>query len=281
MTKSQLDAKLKLADEAYIYERYDDALTYYKEILAEKPDDVEIAFRILICRVHCATLAQFNSISRSLRLEAPSLLAKVKNSPSVSYYSLGRVIQSMEKDFTNAVNVCYRAIMNHYREFSEVDSVLSETRHRISALSTASGAFGEKLYQTYTDPSIQQLCVRPLKNAVDLFQRSAAGLLNDDRFSQSLIDASRVNVFVGIIKKFEPTYRHPLYETKNTPSAQSANSVPQWFKIAFLLVSIILILVSIGLLCSKDANNIVVGFGLLFMGGGFFYGSIVLLSQNN
>ena len=221
MTKKELENKYMLARRAYEYRHFDEAYSYYKEILSEVPDDYEATFRQIISRVHISTLSDFEAIHHSLAFEVSSVFS-FDSFKKLDEQQKIEVVTNMEREFTNAVIVCEQAVTNHYLEFQSLPNSIYEFRSQMTKLSSACGCFGESIYNSFQNESIQKICVNPLKNAVISFKKSAAGL-GDDVYNSG---TSRMILgkYTSKIRQFEKDYVNPCYEVAYTPKSNTGSN---------------------------------------------------------
>ena len=266
MTKKQLENKFTLARRAFENQHFDESYSYYKEILSEEPNDFEAAFRSIISRANISTLASFKEVASSLTYEVSQLL-KLQSIKELNEEDKLIVIKNAEKEFTQAIITCEQAATSHYIKFQSLPESISEFRGQMIKLSFACGKFGETIYDTFENNEIKKLCVNPLKNAVSLLKKSAAGLPAD------VFNTSRMELgnYTYKIQQFEKDYINPCYEAMkkesssqntNRTSSKGLNSAAKfslWLSIACIIGGIISC-------CCGGATAIGVGAGLIFFG---------------
>ena len=218
MTKKQLENKYILARREYENQRFGDALAYYKEILNEEPNSYEAVFRVIICKANISTLASFDETYHSLAFEARKVFS-FESFKNLNEIEKKYAVKDMERDFTNTIITCEKAISNHYVEFQSLPNKLSEFRGQLIKLYTACGCFGESIYENFTNEEIKKICVTPLKNSIALLKKSAMGLPN------SVFEATKYELarYTSKIKEFEPDYVNPCYEKTSSQNKYQGN----------------------------------------------------------
>ncbi len=271
MTKKQLENKYTLARRAFENQHFDEAYSYYKEILNEEPNDFEAAFRSIISRANISTLASFKEITSSLTFEI-SRLFSLESLTSLDSEEKLKTVKNAEKEFTQAIISCEQAASAHYIEFSNLSNALSEYRSQLINLSFACGRFGETIYDEFDDEEIKKICVNPLKNAIALLKKSAMGF-SADIFSTSL---STIGNYDMKIRKFEANYVNPCYEAmkKESPSQNTNRTSSKGLNPAAkfsLWLSIACIIGGIISCCIGEITAIGVGVGLIVFGVFFLF----------
>ena len=269
MTKKQLENKFTLARRAFENQHFDEAYSYYKEILSEEPDDFEAGFRSILSRANISTLASFKEVASSFKFEIPRLL-KLDCIQNLNEEELFSIIETAVNDFTNTIITCAQASSAHYIQFQSLPESMSEFRSQMMDLSFACGSFGEAIYNSFKSEKIKGLCVPPLKNAVNLLKRSAAGL------PAYVFATSRdtLDSYTYKIRKFEPDYVNPCPETPkkentkpvtNSTSSSTSSKKLNSFAKFILFLSIPCIIGGIIACCSGE-DALPAGVGLLLFG---------------
>lgn len=271
MTKKQLENKFTLARRAFENQHFDEAYSYYKEILSEEPNNFEAAFRSIISRANISTLASFKEITSSLTFEISKLFSLESLTTLDSEEKL-KTVKNAEKEFTQAIIVCEQAASAHYIQFSSASNALSEYRSQLMGLSFACGRFGETIYDKFDDEEIKKICVNPLKNAIALLKKSAMGF-SADIFSTSL---STIGNYDMKIRKFEENYVNPCYEAmkKESQNSNAQSSTPKGLNSAAkfsLWLSIACIIGGIISCCCGGITAIGVGVALIVFGVFFIF----------
>lgn len=274
MTKKQLENKYILARRAFENENFDEAYSYYRDILCEEPNDFEAAFRSIISKVYISNLASFKTTTHSLQFEVAKLfeLDSVTDLSASEQVTLAR---NAEREFTAAIITMEQAATAHFNEFSSLPNSMSEYRSQILNLYFACGGFGKAVYKTFThNKEAQRFCANPLKNALILLKKSAAGLGS----SVLRTCSSEIYDYGSKIKEFEPNYVNPCLQAlqsapQSTPSGSGGTTQKaKWNSagITCLILSILAIIVGIFLLMGDtDSTGLGWGVGLIVFGGLF------------
>lgn len=273
MTKKQLENKYILARRAFESENFDEAYSYYRDILCEEPNDFEAAFRAIISKVYISNLASFKTTTHSLQFEVAKLfeLDSVTDLSASEQVTLAR---NAEREFTAAIITMEKAATAHFNEFSSLPNSMSEYRSQLLNLYFACGGFGKAIYNTFKhNKDAQRHCANPLKNALILLKKSATGL------GPSVLRTcfSDICDYGSKIKEFEPDYVNPclqaLQGASNSSSSNNSSSGNQSSKltgtgIVCLILSIIGLIIGISLWSGDESfTSVAWGVALTIISG--------------
>lgn len=210
----KLGNKYILGRRAYGDKHYDDALSYFKDIQLEDPDDWEANFYVIMSKVKQASLNEFDDAVKAMTYEVPRLFRYNSKFEKLSDREKLRAVKTIECEITATIVNFEYTVSNFYVSYSSLPGSRSDFTRRILALSGCCGHLGEAIDSSFDDEEIQKICVQPLKNAVALFKKFVAGQPADFLRSQ------RYNIakYDTIIRKYEKDYINPYDEAIKSAS---------------------------------------------------------------
>lgn len=220
MENQKLENLRTLGKRAYDNEHYDDALSYFKEIQLENPDDWEANLYVIMSKVKQANLNEFDEAVKAMSYEVPRLFQYNSTFDKLSDKEKLNAIKTIEYEITKTVINFERTVSDFYVKYSSLPGAKSDFTGRILALSSCCGQLGKAIDNSFDNEEIQEICVQPLKNAIALFKKFLNGQPADFLRSQ------RYNIedYDDIIRKYEEDYINPYDEAIESAAHSTTSS---------------------------------------------------------
>jgi len=210
---------------------YENAATYYQQLLGYEPDNWEAAFFSTLCRSNCGTIAEIPASCDAVRNCIDSVFQLIQRLPASEQKSAVQTVVSSATTFANSM---FNVALKHHMSIDA--SVMSRFNADLKARLVAAcfimtSCSGSVMKFFGNNANIAPLVQIPAKAALEAQTRQT--------FVSLAFEPNVANGLLGYIGKYDPTYVEN-YKKKQNNSMTAGNVVLMVLGIAFLALGLFL-----------------------------------------